>query len=322
MIERQLTWAELDLVADFTAGALSGPDADQIAMLVRTDPRWSAAYTALVAAEPLVRSALQTAAEAAPAMPAEVASRLGAALAGIRPEPRRQPPARPGARRHISAPGRHQPAAPSSGPGRRRVGAADRRRTRRLLTGAAAALMAIAVVGGIALVARFVPPPASEMAGDAPAVEAAGDAQSSPMLAPTAGTGADGGLLAGIQVLRTGTDYQADTLDLLADRPMPPPAASPDSAEAAPGTAADADRAAFQTAEELSRLATPAGFEQCLAAVATIQSGEVVAADFAEYEGAPAVVFLIRSGSSSTVIAVGPDCGEGGADELAVVDVD
>jgi hypothetical protein len=59
--------------------------------------------------------------------------------------------------------------------------------------------------------------------------------------------------------------------------------------------------------------------ESCLAAVSSVHPGAVVAADFARYEGGPAVVLLVRGDNTSTVVAVGPGCGNGGADELAAV---
>jgi hypothetical protein len=47
----------------------------------------------------------------------------------------------------------------------------------------------------------------------------------------------------------------------------------------------------------------------------------VAVVDFARFEGDPALIMVVRNGAVSTVVAVGPDCGNGGADELASVEV-
>src|SRR5262245_36495761 len=54
--EPELSWAELDQLADYAAGALTGAPASRVADLLRTDDRWAAAYAALSAAEPFVQS--------------------------------------------------------------------------------------------------------------------------------------------------------------------------------------------------------------------------------------------------------------------------
>src|SRR5688572_12173326 len=121
-----LTWAELDELADYAAGVLSGAPAERIAELLRTDERWAAAHAALVAAEPVVRTALHAAATIPPSLPDDVAARLEAALGDARTAARpagRLPvgpgPAapRPGA---AGPPSRPRAAAASVGPGRSR----------------------------------------------------------------------------------------------------------------------------------------------------------------------------------------------------------
>jgi hypothetical protein len=41
--------------------------------------------------------------------------------------------------------------------------------------------------------------------------------------------------------------------------------------------------------------------------------------DYARFEGQPALMIVVRQAASSTIIAVGPDCGVLGADEKAAV---
>ena len=70
-----LTWSELDRLADYTADALPPTDAASVARLVATDPRWSAAHRALHQADVAVRADLATAA----ALPTRDARRCGGA---------------------------------------------------------------------------------------------------------------------------------------------------------------------------------------------------------------------------------------------------
>ena len=67
-----LTDDELDRLADYAAGVLSGRDEAETANLVRTEPHWAHAYTALVRADATVRSGLRDAGTPV-AMPADVA---------------------------------------------------------------------------------------------------------------------------------------------------------------------------------------------------------------------------------------------------------
>jgi hypothetical protein len=48
----------------------------------------------------------------------------------------------------------------------------------------------------------------------------------------------------------------------------------------------------------------------------------VAYADFARYQGSPALVFVVRQAKGSAVVAVSPECGlDGQRHELAVVEV-
>jgi hypothetical protein len=188
--------------------------------------------------------------------------------------------------------------------------------------GAAAALMVIALCGGLAVAARLTLPGGAQEASDS-AQEAAPGAAGVP---DGASTMADDGQLT---ILESGTDYRTDTLADLAGRPLPTPSAPApamapgDTTEVMPSPAQPprTERATIEVKDDLSEFAATPRLEQCLAAVTAIHPGDVVLADFARYEGRPAVVLLIRNGGRSTVVAVGPACGDGGPDELAAVEV-
>jgi len=288
-----LTWTEVEQLADYTAGVLPGPEADRIAELVRTDNRWAAAYADLVAAEPLVQSALHAAAGTPPSMPDDVVQRLDAALAdaysdsGIAARP---------ARRHAVAPGR-------------------RRRVRPALARVAAGALVVVALGGVAAVARNVLsqtdslPSAAEDAGSVPdRSSSSGEAA-----APSAPPAVTGEIFSTTPVVASGTDYTRDSLSRLAYQA--PPGATKTFGPAA-GQGQDLDAAA-----ELSELATPDGLDRCLNAVRLDHPGEVLVVDFARFEGDPALVIVLQDGDASTIVAVGPDCGISGTDELASVEV-
>src|SRR5262245_53617476 len=82
-----LTWAELDQLADWTAGLLTGPDADHITHLIATDPRWRKAHTALTHAQPALHTALHTAATAINPgpIPPDIAARITHTLTHTHP---------------------------------------------------------------------------------------------------------------------------------------------------------------------------------------------------------------------------------------------
>ncbi len=72
---------DLDLLADFAAGALDGtPQAAEVAARIATDPDWAELHAALVRADEAVRADL--AALPAPTIPSDIAARLDEALAG------------------------------------------------------------------------------------------------------------------------------------------------------------------------------------------------------------------------------------------------
>jgi hypothetical protein len=304
-----LSWDDLDELADYAEGVLTGSSATRVAELIRTDERWAAAHAALAAAEPLVRAALQAAAETPASLPDDVAARLDA----MPLEPVRDRSSA-SLQRHPAPSGRPVPA----GPPRPRAGTRPAGRSRRpVLTRVLAGVLVLVAVGGFAAVARqFLVGGALDSSAPAEDVhaESGGDRGAAPdagtTVPPMAATpAAAGDLLAGAKLFNSGTDYRADTLAQLADQPVPFPA---------PTLSERAD--AFADGD-LSALSAPDRLHECLTAVGQVYPGAVVAADFARFEGQPAMILVIRRSDTSTVVAVGPECGATGADVLASIDV-
>lgn len=290
-----LTWNELDQLADYTVGALAGPEAERIAELVRTDDRWAAAHADLIAAEPLVRTSLQDVAAESLPIPDEVAARIDAALAGAATF---NPTARQ-AGRHPVVPGRRRALRPP------------------VLARVAAGVLALVALGGVAvaagdLLSRSVEP---MVAAEDSGAERGGDAGSVPVLAPSAPPPAAEGaeFLAGTRVIVSGTNYTLENLAELVHQPLLTDAETMSSASGELDATVD---------DPLAKLATADPLGQCLAAVRLVHPGEVTAVDFARFNGEPALVVWVRQGNTSTVVAVGPSCGQPGADVLGSVDVD
>ena len=72
----------------------------------------------------------------------------------------------------------------------------------------------------------------------------------------------------------------------------------------------------------LAPLNTMDGYVACATAVLADHPGQIDYADFARYQGSPALVVVIRRASGSTVVAVTAACGVAGdPHELAAVEV-
>ncbi|HLT12432.1 MAG TPA: hypothetical protein VK028_16765 [Micromonosporaceae bacterium] len=283
---------DLDTLADYTAGVLDGAEAARVADLIETDTGWARAYEALVRAEAAVRDDLRAAAAMSDHMPDDVAARIDAALTSL---PER------GAVVSLDA------------------ARARRRRIATAVAGVAAA--GVAVLGGLSLANTQMS--AGMEAADAPvlAPEAA-----EPPVAPhgeSDGVGSgDMGSVTGDSsawplVIASGRDYTTGSVrDLWAYAGAAPPADA-DKTSRPDMAMGEAPRAAAGGA--LARLAAPAALEACLAAINAIQPGQPVVVDFARYEGAPALVTLVRQTASSIVVVVGPDCGISDADMITAV---
>jgi len=274
-----LTWSELDRLADYTADALSRTDAEQVARLVATDSRWSAAHRALREADANVRADLSAAAAAPTRMPDDVAAQIDAALRRLTP----------------------------TGASVISLDAARSKRRRAFTAGiAAAAATVVAVMGGIAINSGLMRSESNPMS--APAEGQAGrDAPTVP--APVTGLDAE----PGARAMASGTDYRLDTLPQLAAQ-VPPAGQNTDSKAGEQPQFSNGEAAGA-----LARLTTPAGLAACLAAVAAVHPGTPVLLDYARFEGEPALVIVVRQATLSKIIVVGPDCGLLGTDEKAVV---
>jgi hypothetical protein len=287
-----LSWAELDRLADYTADALSPGEADQVARLVANDPRWSTALRALRAAEGSVQANLAAAMAAPTRMPDDVAAQIDAALQRLTP---------------------HGATVIS-------LDAARAKRRRAMTAGfAAAAATVVAVLGGLVINTTYMRDSSSPMS--APGGQAGRDA---PEAAPSVATVAppalgseDYAMADRARVVASGTDYRRETLAQSA-------ALAP---EPAPTIDSKGGQTTFFSAGEapdgLLRLNAPAALESCLRAVNTQRPGVPVVVDYARFEGQPALVIVVRQentpNTTLTIVVVGPDCGRSGTDERAAV---
>ncbi len=312
-----LTWDELDLLADWTDGQLTGPDADHIAHLVATDPRWTHAHTTITTNQPTITNALTTAAPTPhEPIPPDILTRLTNALdaatppvaerhdhvvarrsaeprpfvsrpADSRPAQARPPDSRPAARPSPGA-GPSSGAPPSSGPGP----STRSRRRRPVIAGIATVLLLVCGFGGFRVLVRT-----TGSAEDAGTYNAQVDSRA-PLESAASGE-TPPSVRSPLIVIATGTDYTADTLAaFVAPRP---------SGELAPS-------------ESLEPLIPLERLLRCFDAIKARYPGTPEAVDFASFEGQPAAVVLWAGTDGLMVIAVRADCDAGDAGILAVVD--
>ena len=129
----------------------------------------------------------------------------------------------------------------------------------------------------------------------------------------------------GPPTIRSGRDYQPGTLGQLsrsfrgaATKATPTPA--PAAAAPGSGSTGSNDSAQAPTLTELSkppltRLADPDALRACLAAIGQTHPGTPSLIDFAEFDGAPALVVVVQQPTGELAVVVGPACGLGGPDE-------
>ncbi len=271
---------DLDRLADYTAGVLDPAEEAEVAALVAVDPAWSTAYEQLVAADAVVATRLREDV-GDEAMPADIVARLDAAL-------------------QVESVAGAVPRTPVS------LAQARRRRQRRaglVAVGALAAAL-VAVVGGN-MVTGNLASPSSTTADRAPAnpeAAASGELREHAEAAapPSVQTYRTDDLPA-VPVSGSDTDYTWATLPL---------AAVADAAKATDDTA----MASVPVPRELAALAVPATLRGCLDAVGTVIGGSPTRAEFAAYEGTPALVVVVTRPGGQTVAAVGGACGVGNAD--------
>jgi len=284
---------DLDRLADYAAGVLDNADAADVSRLIATEPGWSSAYLALVAADAATRRELRAYAQShLEPMPADVVARLEQAFEA--------PTRTPVAARHAHV-----------------ASIAQARRRRRVFAGlAAAAAAVVAIAGGITVAGGLIDRTTSESGAGSAALS----------------EGSDGAAPAPPPVLASGLDYRRETLGRLEQyaRSVFAQSAAGTPTAAAPRDSRPSSRTGFtdttretplvreDVAAALRRLAEPTALRTCLDAIATAHPGVATAVDFARFDGAPALIVLVRTGQGgSTVVAVGPSCGVAGTDERA-----
>jgi hypothetical protein len=281
-----LTDIELDRLADYTVDALDPRDAAEVGHLIRTDPRWAAAYRDLIGADAMISDQLRRVATPM-VMPADVATRIDAALADAAPLATVIPLA------------------------------AARVRRRRIVTGiAAAAAAVVAIGGGLSLYSQS----ARQSATTASAPDRGMAEDTSGNLAAPSAPGS--AALGGARVLSSGKDYAPDTLATLGREAFPAPTPAPAAGAGDASAKASSDSPGSIEAAvppPLSALTAPARQADCLAAVRATHPGTVTVLDYARFRNEPALIIVIRLGPGGVVVAVGEKCGINGADEKAAV---
>jgi len=320
---------DVDLLADYVGGALDGtPEADRVAALVAASPEWASEHELLVAALAATADDLaEYAAAAAEPMPAAVSERLLAALAAegpldaSAPSPAAGPevddttfPASPG-RRSADGGARLDQRAPADG----RPGGADgghagparnRRRRRRWATWAAPVLVAAAVAGFAGVWINQASETANTAADSAGSSAVSPESGGAPARAPASVLGAPA-----VPQAASGRDYTGAQV-AGGFRGSRATASTPGST-----MSEDQEGSAAQSVDpSLRRLTAPAALSICVEAIAQAHGQgpiTVQAADFASYEGQPAVVvFFTDAAGARWGWAAGPDCGPAGADTL------
>lgn len=326
---------DLDLLADYVGGALDGTaEAGAVAGRIAADPAWERAHADLTAALAAVETDLATFAVTTVPMPADVAARIDAALAGAAPAAPLDTtvaersgataagpgdPAGGGGRPSLSVlpGGRVDDRAGRGG----RTGQTGRsRRWSRWGGGAAAAAALVAVVGlGVNTLV-------TGSANNETASTTGGAAAPNPYRADGGAQGqedaAGSGSSAGSQVVASGTDYRRDTLAKAASLQAAPQQAVAGTDGVPTPTRVRVPPRPQDVPPALVRLSTPVELERCLAAIAAAYArppSRVQVADLSAFEGRPAVVAVLVGGDGERVAWVsGPECGTpaAGADTI------
>ena len=263
---------------------------------VESCPACRSALRDLTAADELVRAALATVPR--PALPAAVAARLAATARELA---RDQLPAA------TAAAATAAPAAPAATAATATVTDLAATRARRegraarwMGVAAGVALVAVAGIGGAGLLLRDSGGNSTSSAGDA-----AGGSTALSAPAPTSGDVPPGlpgaaAMTAPAPAVASGTDYTQATLASAATS-----AAARTDAGSADRSAASGPATEAAPADPLSDLREPGRLAECLQATTGQPRPEVRLLDYAQFEGAPALVILLGTGE---VYAVGPQC--------------
>lgn len=330
-----------DLLADYVGGALDGtPDEAVVTALIAGDPAWRTAHDSLTVAVAAVGADLRALGATPERMPDDIAARITAALATAT--------ATGTGTASTNADGHR-------GAGEAAAGSGDRKRHLSLVPGGATAAARPATVRRRPLLRRAAPiataaavlafagvgverlwgagndgqadraaTSAADPAAQAPARENA------PMLAseaPESTTAAAGaGLLAAAPppegIVTSDRDYRGETLAGLA---APLDSAAPDRNKQAPASPGEIRAQERVSAPGLQRLGDPAALQECLQAIAReLDRGPITVgtAEYARFEGAPALIVRFTA-DREWAWAAGPECGAPGrgADTLARVPV-
>ncbi|MEH1124586.1 hypothetical protein [Micromonospora sp. CPCC 206061] len=288
MTGREFSKVDIDLLADYVGGALDGtPEKDAVARLVADDPAWAQAHAELSAALAAVHTDLTAWGGATEPMPADIADRIGAALA--------DEPLRP------TLTAMH---------GGRRAGTASQaaRRRRWPAWGTPAAIAAgIAVFAGFGL---------SQLGGLSDSDDAGSSGANAPVAAQdeaAAGAAAPQALfdVTG-QMIATGQDYRSVTLSS-ARAPATDARANGDQ----PLVGQEGSKARISVPDHLRGLTNPGVLGSCLNSIAQEHNRgptTIQVVDFARYDGNPALVVFFTDGNGERwVWASGPACGQPGS---------
>jgi hypothetical protein len=292
---------DYDLLADYIGGALAEtPDEPVVAALVADDPAWRAAYESLGAGMAFVGAELGRL-EPEP-MPADLAAELDA-MFRMAPASAQSAPA---PRLTLVRDDEDVPAPAVKTPPKR-IG---RRMRWAAPIAIAAGLVAFAGFGADYLVSSDDAGQSDTASNSSAGMPAAGEAEAGSGAARTA---------ADPQILASGADYTQDTLGL----PPPQPMSAPELNSTEPK--AGADRSDTK-APMLGRLGVKAALDECFGEIERENAAgpiTVQSADYARFEGSPALVVRFAADNGQWAWASGPRCGtpDVGADTLGKVPV-
>lgn len=310
MIPDRFDDVDIDLLADYIGGALDGPDETAVARLIAEDPRWRETYDLLAPGMIEVGARLQALGARPEPMPADVVTRLAAALASsisdrTVTDPAVDTPAGPYLVGHgqPDRDGQPGPAPDLGGPSHLHVvpgpgsGRPARRRGRRLRWAAP-----IAVAAGVLAFAGLGIEQLSDPSEDT-ASTAGSASEAMPALSLVAAPPDD-------RIVTSGADYTAPTLGTDPTGTMAATEVEPRQSR----TGASAAAREFST-DPLARLRPRDALLACLEDIAREHGGALIdvrSVDYARFDGTPALIVQFVSGGVTWGWAAGPDCGAPG----------
>jgi hypothetical protein len=181
-----------------------------------------------------------------------------------------------------------------------------RRRWRRLMVSTAGAAAAVvAVFGGVVALSNSGGPTSHTLNGGQGAA------------APAARAPAEGFADAGpATVLHSGTDYTPRTLSALVGADRAKDAASGSAPRPAAPGAPGVAQAAPPDGGPLARLGQSQALGDCLAAIVALHGGTPSVVDYARFQGRPALIVVLTTGSAHRIVVAGPECGTAGPAEI------